>query len=100
MSLRPALPAHVVTDLVGIVDVLVGLPEVTVLGAASRDREIDLHVMLDASRAACSTCGVLARFKGWREVVLRDLRFGDQTVALHWHKRRWRCEDADCPNGG
>lgn len=100
MSLRPSLPSHVVTDPVGIVNVLVGLPEVIVLGAASRDREIELHVMLDVPRAACSTCGVLARFKGWREVVLRDLTFGDQTVSLHWHKRRWRCEDPDCANGG
>jgi transposase len=100
MSSRPALPTHVLTDPVAVADVLVGLPEITLLGAASRDGEIELHVMLDASRTACSTCGVLARFKGWREVVLRDLRFGDQTVALHWHKRRWRCEDPDCPNGG
>ena len=94
------MPTHVLTDPVAVADVLVGLPEITLLGAASRDGEIELHVMLDASRTACSTCGVLARFKGWREVVLRDLRFGDQTVALHWHKRRWRCEDPDCPNGG
>ena len=78
MSSRPALPTHVLTDPVAVADVLVGLPEITLLGAASRDGEIELHVMLDASRTACSTCGVLARFKGWREVVLDDLRFGDQ----------------------
>jgi transposase len=81
------------------VEILVGLPDVVVLGAASRDREIELHVMLDVSRTACSTCGVSARFKGWREVVLRDLTSGHQTVALHWHKRRWRCEKPDCVNG-
>jgi transposase len=50
----------------------------------------------DSPRAACAVCGVPDRFKGWRAVVLRDRPFGDRTAALHWHKRRWRCEDVDC----
>lgn len=55
--------------------------------------------MLEIPRAACTSCGVPARFKGWRGVVLRDRPFGDRTEALHWHKHRWSCEDQDCPNG-
>jgi hypothetical protein len=72
---------------------MVGLPDVVVLGTSASDDELEMHVMLDASRAACAVCGVPARFKGWGAVVLRDRPFGDRTAALHWHKRRWRCED-------
>ena len=44
-------------------------------------------------------CGVVTQPKGWRVVVLVDLQFGGTPMALHWHKRRWRCADLDCPNG-
>jgi transposase len=100
MSSRPTLPAHVETDPVAMTEMLVGLPGMVVLGTAVSDDELEIHVMLEAPVAACSSCGVLARFKGWRTVVLRDRPFGDRTAALHWHKRRWRCEDVDCANGG
>lgn len=100
MSSRPILPAHVETDPVTMNEMLVGLPGAVVLGTAVYNDELEIHVMVEARRAACSSCGVPARFKGWRKVVLRDRPFGHRTAALHWHKRRWRCVDVDCANGG
>ena len=100
MALRPTLPAHVETDPVAMNQMTVGLPDVIVLGTSASDEELEIHVMLDSPRAACASCGVPARFKGWRAVVLRDRPFGARTAALHWHKRRWRCEDVDCASGG
>lgn len=98
MSLRPPLPAHLRTDPVAINELLVGLPDVVVLGASALDDErIELHVMRRPEPTACATCGVLARFKGWRDVVLTDAAMATRRVVLHWHKRRWRCMEADCP---
>ena len=98
MALRPTLPAYVETDPVAMNQMTVGLPDV-VVGTSASDEELEIHVMLDSPRAACASCGVPARFKGWRSVVLRDRPFGARTSALYWHKRRWRCEDEDCGNG-
>jgi hypothetical protein len=83
-------------------EMVVGLPDVAVLGMSASEDELEIHVVLDAQRAACASCGVPAHFKGWREVVLRDRpfgdrTFGDRTAVLHWHKRRWGCAERDCP---
>ena len=78
---------------------LVGLPEVTVLGLFSDHVRIELHIESIMERPGCRECGVLAQLKGWREVVLVDLQFGGKPTALHWHKRRWRCVEEQCPNG-
>ena len=69
------LPVHVETDPVAMSEMLVGLPGMVVLGTAVSDGEIEIHVMLEAPVAACSSCGVPARFKGWRTVVLRLFGF-------------------------
>jgi transposase len=102
MSLRPPLPGHLRTDPVAINELLVGLPDVVVLGAEALDdgQGIELHVMRSPESTACATCGVVARFKGWRDVVLTDVSMATRRVVLHWHKRRWRCMDVDCPAGG
>ena len=78
---------------------LVGLPEVSVIGLHATDDHVELHIESVAARPGCAVCGVLAQPKGWRVVVLTDLPFAGKATALHWHKRRWRCADPDCPNG-
>ena len=93
------LPGHLETDPRRMLERLVGLPEVTVLGLSSTDERFELHIESIAERPGCPVCGVVATPKGWREVVLVDLQFGGKSMALHWHKRRWRCADEGCPNG-
>ena len=78
---------------------LVGLPEVSVIGLHATDDHVELHIESVAARPGYAVCGVLAQPKGWRVVVLTDLPFAGKATALHWHKRRWRCADPDCPNG-
>jgi transposase len=93
------LPSYLETDPRAMLDRLIGLPEVTVLGLYSDDERVELHIESVAPRPGCPVCGVIAQLKGWREVVLVDLQFGGKPMTLHWHKRRWRCADTDCPNG-
>jgi hypothetical protein len=67
------LPADLETDPKKVLELLVGLPEVSVLGVDCSGPVVDLHVEKVAEPVGCPTCGVLAQFKGWREVVLVDL---------------------------
>ena len=62
MTLRPNLPDHVETDPVAMNQMVVGLPDVSVLGMSAFEGELQIHVMLDIPRAACTSCGVPARF--------------------------------------
>jgi len=92
-------PGHIEIDPQKMLDRLVGLPEIKVIGVHSSDERVELHVESLLDQSGCSTCGVVAQLKGWREVVLVDLAFGGKAASLHWHKRRWRCADRDCPKG-
>jgi transposase len=93
------LPGHLETDPRRMLERLVGLPEVRVIGLHATDDHVELHVESIAAPPGCAVCGVPAQPKGWRVVVLADLTFAGKATALHWHKRRWRCADRDCPNG-
>jgi len=93
------LPGHLETDPKKMLERLVGLPEVKVIGLYTTETHVELHIESITLRPGCTVCGVPAEPKGWREVVLTDLPFGGKSTALHWHKRRWRCADQDCPNG-
>jgi transposase len=93
------LPDHLETDPRKMLELLVGLPAVNVIGLHATDDHVELHIESIAERPGCPGCGVPAQLKGWREVVLVDLQFAGKSTSLHWHKRRWRCADRDCPNG-
>lgn len=80
-------------------DRLVGLPAVKVIGLDATDGHVELHIESVVDRVGCSQCGVVAQLKGWRVVVLADLPFAGRATQLHWHKRRWRCVETDCPMG-
>jgi len=81
------------------VELLVGLPEVTVLGAFAEGVDVELHIETRRARVGCPSCGVAAQLKDWREVVPVDLQVFGKPTRLHWHKRRWRCVDVDRLNG-
>ena len=51
------------------------------------------------SRPECPECGIRAHLKDQRIVTLVDLPCFGKCTRLIWHKRRWRCPDADCTNG-
>jgi transposase len=93
------LPARLETDPKKALELVVGLPEVRVLGVCTWGGQLELHIETCAVTVGCPTCGVPAQFKGWREVVLVDLPGFGTPTKLHWHKRRWRCADPDCTNG-
>ena len=79
-------------------ELLVGLPDITVLGAFRHpDQRVELHIQTLAETMGCPTCGVVATFKGWREVTFSDLPSFGSPVSLHWHKRRWLCAQEACP---
>ena len=93
------LPADLETDPKKVLELLVGLPEVSVLGVSCSGPVVELHVEKLAQDVGCPTCGVMAQFKGWREVGLIDLPAFGKPTRLHWHKRRWRCADPHCAVG-
>jgi transposase len=52
----------------------------------------------DEAARACPVCGVVARrVKGWTVTRPRDLQVGGQCTELRWRKRRWYCEESECP---
>ena len=81
------------------VQLLVGLPDVNVLGVDDGRELIEIHLECRRSRPGCPDCGVVAHLKDQRVVRLVDLPCFGKATKLAWHKRRWRCSDPDCPNG-
>jgi transposase len=94
------LPSSLETDPAKVNELLVGLPNMTVLGAIRHpDESVELHIQTNASVDGCTSCGSVATLKGWRVVALVDLPTFGSPVSLLWHKRRWRCPEATCPVG-
>ena len=76
---------------------LVGLPDVTVLGVEDRrDRPLRVHVETTAEIAGCAACGSRAWVKDRPVVALVDLPAFGRPAVLVWRKRRWRCPERDC----
>ena len=79
-------------------ELLVGLPEVRVLGV---DAPVDdaapvvVYVERVGDRPGCHVCGQVARVKDRPPVLLVDLPCFGRPTRLVWRKDRWRCPD-DC----
>jgi len=90
----------VVTDPTRMCELLVGLPDVTVLAV---DDEAGLplfvHVETRARRPGCSQFGVLAWVKDRPVVSLVDLAVFGRPARLVWHKFRWHCAEETCSGG-
>ena len=77
--------------------VVLGLEGFRVLGARRVDGEVEVTVETTAERAWCARCGVRARSKDRRAVVVRDADAFGQPARLRWVKRRWQCCEPACP---
>jgi len=76
---------------------LVGLPEIAVLGVDDEPgRPLRVHVETVVEVEGCAGCGTRAWVKDRRPVALVDLAAFGRPAVLVWHKRRWRCPDRDC----
>lgn len=81
-------------------DLLVGLPDVNVLGVIDQpDRALRVYVETRADRPSCSSCGGRALLKERADVELVDLAAFGRPVRLVWRKHRWQCPAASCPVG-
>jgi transposase len=79
---------------------LVGLPDITVLGVDDRPGEpIRVHVETTVEIEGCSGCGTRAWVKDRPAVKLVDLPAFGRPAVLVWRKRRWRCPEAGCEVG-
>ena len=69
---------------------LVGLPDVTVVGVGDWPHWLRIVIATQPARPACS-CGTPAHRHGIREVMLVDLPCFGRPTRLVWRKQRWRC---------
>ena len=76
---------------------LVGLPDVTVLGVEDRGGE-PLRVLVEMSepRPLCPCCAGPAVVKDRRLVELVDLPVFGRPARLVWRKHRWMCSSSSC----
>ena len=89
-----------IVDPTRICELLVGLGDVTVLGADDdRDGPVRVHVQTRGERPACPGCGGPVWAKDQRPVELVDLAAFGRPARLVWHKYRWSCPAAACAVG-
>ena len=78
-------------------ELLVGLPDVVVLGLDDvADGELLVHVECRRRATFCESCGVEARLKERPVIALVDLPCFGRRTQLLWHKRRFACPDESC----
>jgi transposase len=88
----------VITDARRVSEVLVGLPEVTVLGVDDvAGQPLVVHVEQAGARPECIRCGAAPVVKDREVVELIDLPYAGRQSRLHWRKIRWFCPDSECP---
>ncbi len=88
------------TNPIRVCELLVGLPEVDVLGVDDdTDGPLRIHVEARGERPTCPCCGGVVWRKDRNRVVLVDLPAFGRPVRLVWHKQRWECPDEECPVG-
>ncbi|HTW99982.1 MAG TPA: ISL3 family transposase [Acidimicrobiales bacterium] len=81
-------------------ELLVGLPAVNVLGIDDVAGEaLRVHIESRARRPFCEVCGIASVVKDRPRVELVDLAVFGRATRLVWHKHRWACPDANCPQG-
>ncbi len=79
-------------------ELLVGLPEVSVLGVVDVAGEpLRVHVEMRTARRRCGGCGAAARVKERPEVALVDLPVFGRQARLVWRKHRMVCMQPGCP---
>jgi transposase len=89
------------TDPIRVCELIVGLPDVNVLGVedAGANRPLRLHVESRTPRPRCGECGTVAEVKDRPQVELADLPVFGRPVRLVLRKHRWRCPEPGCTAG-
>jgi len=79
--------------------ILFGLPGVAVDRVERVGAGRLVHVVTTASGAAgCPACGVVSTsVRQYRTTRPRDLPYGEEPLAVRWHKRQYRCREEACP---
>jgi len=81
-------------------ELLIGLPEVNVLGIDDvAGTPLRIHIESRVDRAWCSECGCRAQVKDRPVVSLVDLACFGRPSRLAWHKHRWWCRQVECVAG-
>ena len=79
-------------------ELLVGLPDVNVLGLDDRPGgPLGVHVETRAARPVCPGCSGPVVAKDRDRVELVDLPAFGRATRLVWRKRRWACGNSVCP---
>ena len=85
------------TDPTRMCQLLVGLPEVIVLGVVDQPGyPLEVHIEQASDRPACLGCGGRPLVKDRDVVELADLPCFGRQVRLMWRKVRWTCPDPSC----
>ena len=85
------------TDPTRMCELLVGLPEVIVLGVVDQaGQPLEVHIEQAGDRPTCLGCGGLPLVKDRDAVELADLPCFGRPVRLMWRKVRWACADRGC----
>lgn len=85
------------SDPTRICELLVGLPDVSVLGVDDIEGEpLRIEIETKRGRPGCPSCGVVARLKERAVIELIDLPAFGRPARLVWKKRRWQCPDPGC----
>lgn len=77
-------------------EMLVGLPEVTVLGVDDGGERVTVVIETRGPRPACLGCGASPKVKDRDPVLLVDLPVFGRPSRLLWRKHRWRCDTVSC----
>ena len=89
-----------IVDPTRVCELLVGLGDVTVLGAEDEPGgPVRVHVESRSGRPSCPGCGGAVWSKDQRPVELVDLAAFGRPARLMWHKFRWSCPAVTCRVG-
>jgi len=90
----------VIIDATRMCEVLVGLPDVNVLGVVDvAEAPVEVVIEQRVGRPRCAGCGEPARVKDRPDVALVDLPCFGRAARLVWRKHRWECPTVSCPTG-
>ncbi len=77
-------------------ELLVGLPDVNVLGVEDTPAALRVHIETRGERPCCGGCGGRATIRDRPVVELVDLPCFGRSARLAWRKRRWSCPSPTC----
>ncbi len=81
---------------IGLAEALLGMDGFRVLAVSETPAELTIEIETTAAFMGCSACGTRAEAHERIAVEIRDLACFGRPARLVWHKRRWRCPEADC----